>query len=304
MGRGMAWLDTGTHDSLLEARAVHRHHREAPGPEGRLPGRDRVPQGLYRRRRSCRTLAQPLKKERLRPVPAANAERQGFLSMNVIDTAIPDVKIIEPKVFGDERGYFYESFNAPIPRADRHPRRVRAGQPFEVRPQRAARPALPAAAAAGQARARGRRRSVRRRRRYPPSSPNFGKWVGVRLSGENKRQLWVPAGFAHGFVVTSESRRIPVQDHRLLRARTRAFDRLERPRDRHRMASRRRAVAVGQGPGRASRCRAQTCSHEDPVTGATGQVGYELERSLQGLGEVIAVDRGRWTCPTWTRCAA
>ncbi|WP_374536442.1 dTDP-4-dehydrorhamnose 3,5-epimerase [Chitinimonas taiwanensis] len=125
--------------------------------------------------------------------------------MNVIDTAIAEVKIIEPKVFGDERGFFYESFNqarfeAAIGRSvsfvqDNHSRsakgvlrglhyqlqqaqgklvRCTLGEVFDV--------------------------AVDIRR----SSPTFGQWVGVSLSAENKRQLWVPEGFAHGFLVVSE----------------------------------------------------------------------------------------------------
>jgi len=127
------------------------------------------------------------------------------MSLNVIQTAIPEVKIIEPKVFGDDRGFFYESFNARafeeatgVKRGfvqDNHSRssrnvlrglhyqiqhaqgklvRVVAGEVFDVAVD------------------------VRK------SSPTFGKWVGVTLSAENKRQLWVPEGFAHGFVVTSD----------------------------------------------------------------------------------------------------
>ena len=125
--------------------------------------------------------------------------------MKVTDTALPGVLIIEPKVFGDERGFFYESFNARafaeatgLQREfvqDNHSRsqqgvlrglhyqlentqgklvRVTAGEVLDV--------------------------AVDIRR----SSPHFGKWVAVRLSADNHRQLWVPEGFAHGFLVLSE----------------------------------------------------------------------------------------------------
>jgi dTDP-4-dehydrorhamnose 3,5-epimerase len=128
------------------------------------------------------------------------------MAITVTATALPEVKIIEPKVFGDARGYFYESFNgrefeelvAPgvVFVQDNHSRsakgvlrglhyqiqhaqgklvRVVEGEVFDV--------------------------AVDLRR----DSPNFGKWVGVTLSAENCRQVWVPPGFAHGFVVMSES---------------------------------------------------------------------------------------------------
>ncbi|MEY3571401.1 MAG: dTDP-4-dehydrorhamnose 3,5-epimerase [Burkholderiaceae bacterium] len=126
--------------------------------------------------------------------------------MNVIQTAIPGVVIIEPKVFGDDRGFFYESYNqqrfeeltgsAPVFVQDNHSRsargvlrglhyqiqqtqgklvRVTSGEVFDV--------------------------CVDLRR----SSPTFGKSVSVILSAENHRQFWVPPGFAHGFLVTSDS---------------------------------------------------------------------------------------------------
>ena len=124
----------------------------------------------------------------------------------VIQTAIPEVLILEPKVFGDSRGFFFESFNAKdfvdatgmnlnfvqdnhsksakgvlrglhyqLQQAQGKLVRVTQGKVFDV--------------------------AVDIRR----SSPTFGKWVGCELSDTNHRQFWVPAGFAHGFVVISES---------------------------------------------------------------------------------------------------
>lgn len=125
--------------------------------------------------------------------------------MKVISSELPGVLILEPRVFGDERGFFYESFNArSFEQAtgrscafvqDNHSRsqrgvlrglhyqlqqtqgklvRVSAGEIYDV--------------------------AVDIRR----SSPTFGRWIGVHLSAENKRQLWLPEGFAHGFLTLSE----------------------------------------------------------------------------------------------------
>ena len=124
--------------------------------------------------------------------------------MNIIPTTIPEILIVEPKVFGDDRGFFFESFNlrvfqektelSPTFVQDNHSRsaknvlrglhyqikqpqgklvRVVAGEVFDV--------------------------AVDIRKR----SPSFGKWAGTVMSSENKRQMWIPLGFAHGFLVLS-----------------------------------------------------------------------------------------------------
>jgi dTDP-4-dehydrorhamnose 3,5-epimerase len=126
--------------------------------------------------------------------------------MQVTRTAIADVLLLEPKVFGDERGFFFESFNERVFREatgvtlpfvqDNHSKsgygvlrglhyqvqqpqgklvRVVSGEVFDVAVD------------------------------IRPESPTFGKWVGEILSASNKRQLWVPPGLAHGFVVLSET---------------------------------------------------------------------------------------------------
>ena len=125
--------------------------------------------------------------------------------MNIIKTEIPDVLIIEPKVFGDARGFFYESFNQKVWREktgidavfvqDNHSRSARnvlRGLHYQIRqPQgklvRAIRGAVFDVAV-----------DLRRK------SPTFGRWVGTELSEENRRQLWIPVGFAHGFLVLSD----------------------------------------------------------------------------------------------------
>ena len=126
--------------------------------------------------------------------------------MKVTPTAIPDVLIIEPKVFGDERGFFFESFNQKAFNEatglnvtfvqDNHSRSAKGvlrGLHYQVQqPQgklvRVVRGAVFDVAV-----------DIRQ------GSPTFGKWVGVELSEENHKQLWVPAGLAHGFLVLSES---------------------------------------------------------------------------------------------------
>lgn len=126
--------------------------------------------------------------------------------MNIIDTAITDVKIIEPKVFGDERGFFYESFSQRLFDEavgyrvdfvqDNHSRSARGvlrGLHYQLPPYAQGKLVRCTVGEVFDVAV-----DIRR------SSPTFGQWVGVHLSAENKRQLWIPAGFAHGFVTLSE----------------------------------------------------------------------------------------------------
>ncbi len=125
--------------------------------------------------------------------------------MKVVETRIPDVKLIEPKVFGDERGFFMEAWNEKAFREaginaifvqDNHSRSVKdtlRGLHYQIRqPQ-------------------GKLVRVTRGEVFDvavdlrASSPTFGQWVGEYLSEENSRILWVPPGFAHGFLVTSDT---------------------------------------------------------------------------------------------------
>ena len=126
--------------------------------------------------------------------------------MQAIDTALPDVKIIEPKVFGDARGFFYESFNQKAFDAavgqhynfvqDNHSKSSRGvlrGLHYQLEQ------AQGKLVRVVQGRVIDVAVDIRK------SSATFGQWVAVELSEDNQRQLWVPPGFAHGFVVVSET---------------------------------------------------------------------------------------------------
>ncbi|MCL7743678.1 dTDP-4-dehydrorhamnose 3,5-epimerase [Guyparkeria hydrothermalis] len=126
--------------------------------------------------------------------------------MKAIPLAIPEVLLIEPRVFGDERGFFYESYNQKAFDAavgypvtfvqDNHSRSVKGtlrGLHYQLPPH-----------------AQGKLVRVTAGEVFDVAvdiregSPTFGQWVGETLSAENKRQLWIPPGFAHGFLVTSD----------------------------------------------------------------------------------------------------
>jgi len=109
--------------------------------------------------------------------------------MKVIDTKLNDVKIIEPNVFGDDRGFFMETWSQAA--------FDKAGLDIQFVQDNHSRSA--------QGVLRGLHYQIKVAVDMRKSSPQFGQWVGVVLSADNKRQLWVPPGFAHGFYVMSAS---------------------------------------------------------------------------------------------------
>lgn len=128
------------------------------------------------------------------------------MTITVIQTQIPDVKIITPQVFGDDRGFFMESWNQKefedkVCRGvrfvqDNHSRSKRGvvrGLHYQTKPHPQAKLVRCLLGSIFDVAV-----DIRK------SSPTYGKWVGVELSAENKKQLWIPEGFAHGFVALSE----------------------------------------------------------------------------------------------------
>ena len=124
--------------------------------------------------------------------------------MNIVETDLPGVFIIEPKVFGDHRGFFLETYQA-----DRY-RAAGIASPFVQDNLSCSRRGVLRGLHLQNPNPQGKLVQVLQGAVFDAvvdvrvGSPFFGKWVGVELSQENKRQVWVPPGFAHGFCVTSE----------------------------------------------------------------------------------------------------
>jgi dTDP-4-dehydrorhamnose 3,5-epimerase len=125
--------------------------------------------------------------------------------VNVTPTALPDVLLIEPRVYGDERGFFFESWNKRALAAagldadfvqdnhSRSERNVLRGLHYQIEHAQGKLVRVCSGTVFDVA------VDIRR------TSPTFGRWVGVTLSAQNKQMLWIPAGFAHGFLVLSEA---------------------------------------------------------------------------------------------------
>ena len=127
--------------------------------------------------------------------------------MKVTATRLPEVLVLEPEVFGDERGFFFESYNRRAFNQaagsevefvqDNHSRSARGvlrGLHYQIPPRAQGKLVRVTAGCVFDVAV-----DVRR------SSPRFGQWVGIELSADNHRQLWIPPGFAHGFVVLSDA---------------------------------------------------------------------------------------------------
>ena len=125
--------------------------------------------------------------------------------MKLSETALPGVLLIEPRVFSDDRGFFLETFQAE--------RYAQAGLPSTFAQDNWSRSSRGTLRGLHfqEPRAQGKLVQVTRGTVFDVAvdvrrgSPTFGKWIGVELSGEAPRQMWIPPGFAHGFCVTSES---------------------------------------------------------------------------------------------------
>jgi hypothetical protein len=301
IGRGTAWLDTGTHESLMQAGQFIETIERRQGLKICCPEEVAYFNGWIDDDQ-LRAMGEALEEERLRRVSAepAAARRR----MKVIETAIPGVLILEPKVFGDERGYFMETYRTkryaelgiPAPFVQdnlsysrrgvlrglhvQHPHaqgklvQVMDGEVFDV--------------------------AVDIRR----GSPTFGRWVGATFRGRTD------ASFGSRRGSPTASWLPPTRPSSSTRTRTITAPRpssaaVGRPRHRHRLAARRDARALCQGFGRGlserdptrtpSRLRGQPMTTkrttaERPrilLIGANGQVGWELRRTLATLGDVI-----------------
>lgn len=126
--------------------------------------------------------------------------------VQVIQTNIPEVLIVEPRVFGDARGFFYESFNQK-----KFAEEAGLAQPFVQDNHSFSRQNILRGLHYQIQQTQGKLVRVATGEIYDVAvdirrnSPTYGKWVGIRLNTDNKRQLWIPPGFAHGFYVISET---------------------------------------------------------------------------------------------------
>ena len=218
LGRGVAWLDTGTHESLLQASMFIEAIETPSGAQGLLPRGDRLPRRVHRRR-AARTAGEPLAKTGYGAYLLGRAARTALIRGIRADRAFPTScsssrESSATSAVSSSKPGIREVCARPASDADfvqdNHSRSAQ---------EHPARPALPDRAAARKARAR---------RPAAPFSmspsicgaarPHFGLLGRCRTYSANKHMLWVPPGFAHGFLALSDNRRFHLQVHRLLRS--------------------------------------------------------------------------------------
>ena len=288
-------------------RQLHRDHREPPGPQDRLSGGGRVPPGLHRRAQVER-LAEPL----------AKTGYGQYLLKVLRDEAQPLMEFQRARHPRRDAGQAEGVRRRTRAISSRAGRRANSPPPASTldfvqdnfsrsRAAHPARPALPDPAAAGKA-GTGHRaaRSSTSRSTCAGVRPPSAAGSAPCLSADNKQQLWIPPGFAHGFYVLSESRGVLLQVHGLLRARSTSAPCAGTIPSSHPLAARRARHRCSRDKDRMGKPLGEADCYPVKVliTGAGGQVGHGARQAASPPGAEVAARAERsLTSATGTRCA-